>query len=216
MEFPKTAPGLIVSAPLLIVANLVPLAGVVWLGWDVFHVLFLMWVENVVVGAVNLLRIASAAGDGQRAMHLVKPVAMAAFLFHFGIFTTAHGQMLLTLLGEPVLGWSPGDWGPDFFGPPFYALAELWPALWPGVCAITVSHLGSYAANDLWQGELRRTKVMETMKVPYYRLVPVHLAVCFGAVAVEVSGSGTGLLALLIALKTAADLVMHLRQHRGR
>ena len=44
------------SALVLVAANLVPLAGVLFFGWSVFSTLLLFWVENVIVGAFNVLR----------------------------------------------------------------------------------------------------------------------------------------------------------------
>ncbi|NIA27398.1 MAG: hypothetical protein GWP02_05020 [Desulfobulbaceae bacterium] len=44
------------SAIILILANLVPLAGVLFLGWRVFDVIILYWAENVVIGVINVLR----------------------------------------------------------------------------------------------------------------------------------------------------------------
>ncbi|MFC4549214.1 MULTISPECIES: DUF6498-containing protein [Halorussus] len=47
----------------LVVANFVPLVGVLWWGWSVFEVLVLYWVESGVVGAYNVPKILLAAGD---------------------------------------------------------------------------------------------------------------------------------------------------------
>jgi hypothetical protein len=35
----------------------IPLAGILWFGWSGTHILLLYWVENVIVGAFNLLRL---------------------------------------------------------------------------------------------------------------------------------------------------------------
>src|SRR6266550_7692789 len=44
------------SALVLVAPNLVPPAGVLFFGWSVFATLLLFWVENVIVGAFNVLR----------------------------------------------------------------------------------------------------------------------------------------------------------------
>jgi len=51
------------TAVVLIAANLVPLAGVLFFGWSVFATLLLFWVENVIVGVFNILRMLTAAPD---------------------------------------------------------------------------------------------------------------------------------------------------------
>jgi hypothetical protein len=39
----------------LLAANAIPLFGVVFLGWDAFHIVLLYWAENIVIG-FNALR----------------------------------------------------------------------------------------------------------------------------------------------------------------
>ena len=52
------------SAIGLVVANVVPLVGVLWFGWDLFGVMWLYWAENGIIGAYALLRILTASGEG--------------------------------------------------------------------------------------------------------------------------------------------------------
>jgi hypothetical protein len=40
----------------LILANLIPLFGVLFAGWQVFDVVMVFWVENVIIGLINLLK----------------------------------------------------------------------------------------------------------------------------------------------------------------
>lgn len=55
------------SAFALMLANAVPLIGVVALGWQVFPLVLLYWLENVVVGGFNVLRMLCARPrDGVR------------------------------------------------------------------------------------------------------------------------------------------------------
>lgn len=44
------------SALALIAANALPLFGVLFLGWDAFSIVFLYWCENVIIGAINVLK----------------------------------------------------------------------------------------------------------------------------------------------------------------
>src|SRR5262245_52984701 len=46
-----------VSTTALVLANLTPLFGVLFLHWSVFSLLLLYWLENVTVGVVNVLRL---------------------------------------------------------------------------------------------------------------------------------------------------------------
>jgi hypothetical protein len=46
----------------LIVANLVPLVGVLWFGWNVWAILIIYWLENGIVGLFNVLKMGRASG----------------------------------------------------------------------------------------------------------------------------------------------------------
>ena len=52
------------SAPSgLVIANLIPLVGVLWFGWDVWGILTIYWLENGIVGFFNVLKMRRAAGS---------------------------------------------------------------------------------------------------------------------------------------------------------
>jgi hypothetical protein len=53
------------------------------------------------------------------------------------------------------------------------------------------------------------------MARPYGRVVILHLTIIVGALLVGVLGQPIALLVLLVVLKTALDLVLHLRSHRA-
>ena len=61
-EISSEAAGMI-TAGLLVFANLVPLAGALTLGWDVGSILWLYWMESAVVGALNVIKMALAQGS---------------------------------------------------------------------------------------------------------------------------------------------------------
>src|SRR4029078_1121143 len=51
------------SAYVLIAANALPLFGVLFLGWDTFSIVALYWSENVIIGAINVLKMITSAPD---------------------------------------------------------------------------------------------------------------------------------------------------------
>lgn len=51
------------TALALLAANLIPLLGVMFVGWSLFEVVILYWLENLVIGAINVLRMATCAPD---------------------------------------------------------------------------------------------------------------------------------------------------------
>src|SRR5260221_13300985 len=84
------------SALLLVAANLVPLAGVLFFGWTVFATPLLFWVENVIVGGFNILRILLAQPQ-IGAMWAGQVFMIPFFTFHYGLFTTVRGLFVLCL-----------------------------------------------------------------------------------------------------------------------
>ncbi len=51
------------SGVVLILANLVPLAGVLFWDWGIFNVVVLYWLENVIIGGINILKMLACAPD---------------------------------------------------------------------------------------------------------------------------------------------------------
>lgn len=54
---------LTLTALALLAANLIPLLGVLFAGWSLLEVVVLYWLENLVIGAINVLRMATCSPD---------------------------------------------------------------------------------------------------------------------------------------------------------
>ena len=187
------------SAVALILANLVPLAGVLWLDWRVFDILMLYWAENVVIGVVNVLRMI-ACGARTDFRFLLIPF----FIVHYGMFCFGHYTAVVRLFAdEQDLASGNGH----IFG---VAPADVWQSpLWFGVVAIAISHLLSFYFNFLGRREYRRTNMMQLMRRPYGRIIVLHIAVIAGGFLIAVLGDPTWMLLVLIVMKSAIDLRMH-------
>jgi len=91
------------TATALLVANLIPVAGVLLFGWDVFALVFLFWFENVVVGVFNVLRMLWVERGAER-MPAAKFFVIPFFCFHYGMFTAVHGVFVFALFGSGPTG----------------------------------------------------------------------------------------------------------------
>ena len=78
------------SAKALVVANLVPLLGVVFLGWDVGAIVFVYWSENVIVGVYNVLNMMTSRLE-ERLAFVKKLFISGFFCVHYGGFCLGHG-----------------------------------------------------------------------------------------------------------------------------
>jgi hypothetical protein len=197
----------------LVVANLIPLIGVLFFGWSVWNILVIYWLENGIVGLINVLKMSVATGDevtpgvtfmvnGRPATSATKVGLIPFFIVHYGIFWFVHGIFVLTL-------------------PAFFSLMsddgmtlDLGPVVFAAV-GLAISHGLSFWWNFLHGGEDRRTTAAALMFAPYRRLVALHITIIFGAFAVMFTGAPAAAVAVLVAIKTAIDLGLHLAEHRG-
>ena len=197
----------------LVVANLIPLIGVLFFGWSVWNILVIYWLENGIVGLINVLKMAVATGDevtpgvtfmvnGRPATSATKMGLIPFFIVHYGIFWFVHGIFVLTL---PAFFSLMSDDGMTLdLGPVVFAALGL-----------AISHGLSFWWNFLHGGEYRRTAAAALMFAPYKRLVALHITIIFGAFAVMFTGAPAAAVAVLVAIKTAIDLGLHLAEHRG-
>ena len=184
----------------LLAANAIPIVGVLFLGWTVFPLVLLYWLENVVVGVFNVAKML-AAQPGSPGNWLVKMFFVPFFTVHFGMFTFVHGVLLVALLGPKETH-------------PFDLLHVVIPAVrdnklgW-AVLSLIVSHGLSFFSNYIGNGEYQRATLNTLMGQPYARVMVLHFTVLFGGWIVMTLGSPVPALVLLIILKTAADLRGH-------
>lgn len=230
----ETPPPILRHLPLafLIAANLIPVAGVLLWGWSVFEIVALYWFENVVIGAVNILKLAAAAGDPSEpndrrfppdmpdhlrspappglAVHAAKLFLIPFFTFHYGMFCFVHGVFVFALLG--------GEGGGSVHSDPFTDMAENTSRIFDSgggwfAAAIVASHLFSFGWNFIGKGEDRRASANQVMAAPYGRIVVLHIAILFGAFVITAMGSPVFMLLLLIIGKIILDAKLHLRSH---
>jgi hypothetical protein len=220
----------------LIGANAVPLIGVLVLGWSVWNILVVYWLENGIVGVFNILKMARAEGpagvsDGGIAQNPVPSGAKLAlipfFVVHYGLFWFVHGVFVLTLpmftgmVGAGVGGGGFGEgiqvWeGPLVIGEP----GVEGPGGLDGgtlvlaVIALAISHGLSFWWNFLRGGEYRRVSPARQMAAPYGRLFALHLTIILGGIAVIMTGAPAAAVAVLVVAKTLLDLGFHLAEHR--
>jgi Family of unknown function (DUF6498) len=197
------------TAWVLIAANLVPLYGVLVLGWAVLPILVLFWLENVVIGVLNVLRMAVASPGAVAAWPRKLPLILF-FCVHYGLFTAIHGLFVFALFGgEPYQALVDGLWTVDAAR---HAINEF--ALWPALAALAASHLFSFFWNYLGYGEFRVARPELLMRAPYGRVIVLQVTIIFGGMLAQALHSPLWALLLLIAFKIALDLRAHIREHR--
>ena len=190
---------------MLVAANMVPLVGVLFFGWSVFATLLLFWVENVIVGAFNILRML-AAQPQIGAMWAAKLFMIPFFTFHYGMFVTVHGIFVMSLFGG-------GFTGRGFPTAATFVHAVQAAGVAPAAWGLALSHAASFAFNYIGTGEYKSAPVQALMFRPYGRVMVLHVVILAGGLLVATLGSPLIPLALLVVLKTGLDVFGHLREH---
>lgn len=216
----STALGLV----LLIGANLIPLIGVLFFGWDVGLVLLTYWVENGIIGILNVPRILLASGEQQaspagptvRISGVVTTLGSggrgflaAFFLLHYGIFWVVHGVFLTVILNLRGVFAGGFPFGPSGFGfDPFsFAMADS-TVLLAGI-ALFVSHLANLIVNYIGRGEYRTVSAGGQMFAPYPRLIALHVTIIVGSMAILGLGEPFFAVLLLVVIKTIVDIGLY-------
>ncbi|MDP8905352.1 MAG: DUF6498-containing protein [Chloroflexota bacterium] len=201
------------SAPLavivLLLANAIPLGGVLFLGWDAAAILMLFWLENGIVGLLNVPKIVlTALGASDSAARGRSIYAAILFPIHYGFFWYVHGVFVLLLIGAG--GYAPFDLGAMLRA----ATADSTVLL--AAAALLTSHAVSFVVNYVGQAEYRRTTAERQAGEPYPRMIVLHMTVILGGLLALRLDEPIGLLVGLVVIKTIVDLLLHLRQHRQR
>ena len=143
------------SAAALILANAVPIFGVLFLGWNAASILVLYWLESVVIGLLNIIKLLTAGGLNKIGGNIVLAIF---FTFHYGLFTFGHGTFLVqTFEALPIME----------------SLRTGGPLLWTAISFI-ISHLISMFVNYYGKGEYLTVQAKDVMTLPY-NLSLIHI-----------------------------------------
>jgi hypothetical protein len=227
------------SAISLLLANAVPLFGVLILGWSTFAIVVIYWAENVILGAINVLKMAvcspltedsdlsqfdeDAIGNTIRAKlvehggkrKIVSRVHLAAKLFLIPFFVVHYGLFCFVhgIFVFDLLGGSFGLSGPFEFWSEAFERLRAEHLQW-AVLALGASHLLSFFTNFVYRGEYRHVSAPQLMIRPYGRVVVLHMAILLGAFATFALGSPVWMLVILIIGKTILDMGLHLAERK--
>ena len=209
----------------LLAANVIPLWGVLFLGWDAFLIVLLYWSENLVIGFYNILKIAFACPPSMRhaSDHLEKLMLIPFFTIHYGGFMAVHGVFVLALFrkgeGEPFTG-EPWPCFLVFLQMLLNVIKQAFSAMPPAarlmLLALFISHGVSFVYNYLLKREFASAKPKKLMGTPYARIVVMHISIIAGAFLLVAIGSPVALLLALVVLKTILDVAFHRREHRSK
>lgn len=185
----------------IVALNLIPVAGVAFLGWDAGYILLLYWAENLILGGVALLRILTARGDGPgpKASGLGDRIGLGCFfVVHYGIFCLGHGAFAASMASQLAPGGAgdPGLWARTF-GDRSFQIALAATAVFQIVGLV----------RDWWMaGRWRESSPGFEMFRPYGRIFVLHVTVILGAWGLAALNAPTAAVLVLCLLKLGLEL----------
>jgi uncharacterized protein DUF6498 len=215
MRRARLRPGAIgITGKLLIVANLIPIYGVLVHDWAIFPLILLYWLENLWLGVLQMVRLIllpTLEGLSAGKMLAGKLFLVPFFAVHYGMFCMIHGVFVFA-----IFRGDDGGFGSSFF-PTLSAVIEAVERykLQTALLALGLSHLISLLRHVFFAREQDAPGIGPAMVFGgiYARIVVLHVAILFGSFFVMAFGSPMFALILLIALKTAIDYAAHRKQH---
>ena len=185
-----------------IALNLIPVIGVLFWGWSAFALIFLYWLENLVVGVRTLLSMLATAATAGYAANWISALFVGAFFtFHYGMFCFVHGIFVMALFGGNAMM---GDSILDLAGAARTLFAEQ-SNLVIGFASIVAWQVVQFV---LWlaRGEARTANPMELMASPYPRIIVLHVAIIFGGFLLMLLNQPVWGLVILTLAKMAYDV----------
>jgi len=166
-------------AQVALIVDLIPVYAVLVLGWGAAPLVFLYWLENLVIGGVTIARMLGA-GAMQGLGFLSGAVFLSLFFcVHYGMFCFGHGQFLSMMAnGGDALSQSE----PTMFTP--QGLIEFALVSGPQMGVFVAIILGwqafLYVYDYLIGGEAKTANIGKEMMAPYGRIIVLHVALFAG------------------------------------
>src|SRR5215471_105616 len=173
----------------------------------IFPLVLIYWLENVVVGCYNVLRLV-VADPASTWRWIGKLLVIPIFVTHFGIFTMIHGVFVFILFGGPFYR----NYDPPTPAIVLQAINEA--GIWFALLAVVLSHGVTFVWSFLLGGEYKNVPLWDLVRQPYARVLVLHLVVFLTALALSREHTPLYGLVLLVGLKTAADLISHRAERR--
>jgi len=212
------------SLAALVGANVIPFIGIFFFAWDVKFIVLLYWIENLIAGLYNILKIAFLKMERPKD-NLGKLFVIPFFCVHYGGFCAVHGFFIMHFFefGSGSQAFNGGNhwWGPLIFIQLLYSvIAGIWASKPPemiwAVIGLTISHGVSFVENYILGREYRTSSMKILMHQPYQRIIVMHIAILAGGFLIMVLNSPLSLLIILVLMKILVDLYLHKKSHREK
>lgn len=201
-----------ISTLIALVGNLVPLAGVIYWGWDPFQLLMLYWMETVILAGWTMARIGvmpqaelGTITVNGRMRPGTNRMMVGFFSLHAGMFIAVHFLFLWLLFSD---GWTSRVRGPTSFVTYLVIDSGAWIPLVFALAAGLISFLTERARSLAYivppDGKAE-DRVGSVVGALYTRIFVMQFAIIAGGMFAKEYGTNAPLL-IVIVLKTLFDL----------
>ncbi len=180
----------------LLISNLVVIFLAVTQKWDVSVVLWVYWIQSVIIGFFQFIRILSLKNFSTQNFTIndrsvlptpnTKLFTAFFFIFHYGFFHFIYAIFLFNFFTNQSFNFK-------------YLLT--------GGFIFFLNHFFSFYHNRI-ADEQKVQNIGQIMFSPYIRIIPMHLIIIFGAIL------GQSTLFMFLSFKALADLLMHNIKHK--
>ena len=234
MAVPINSPGLLSPSALsLLAANLMPLAGVLFLGWSVSSVFGAYWVETVIISLFVLVKDPIAVLYGPRPgydnpkghklpvrdQRIIESFIGIIFVLvticiYLPIFLLFVNKIAPSPAGNTTifLPWTQSGGG---IGMKAFNIPLSWDSILLVAIPFFASHLISFYSNFIRGREYETSLSNEIISRFMDRIVVMHLTIMVGGVAVLLFGLPAIAVAGLVVIKTYVDFRAHIAEHGG-
>ncbi len=193
---------------LIIIANLIPVYGVWFLGWNPVEAFTVYAMETLIVGILTVLKLIIATlykgrdtwYNQAQTSQQSGIVFILFFIFHFGIFAAVQ-----TTIFSQVAGITPRGSGPMHF---FF---HFWEYINQDIAWMLGGFVISYLARDLipflYREEYKKVSMMKLMFQPYGRVIIQQFTVILGSMFLSL-GLGKVFILVFALVKIAFEVLV--------
>ena len=197
----------------LLFFNLLPIIGVLFYNWDIFPVIYIYFLETVVIGFFGLLKIIVAEGQDYCYEKSFIADVLLSQIFPYLNSTSSKGAVVMSyfissiifygiLFGLCLLAFTPQN------------LALAWNTNYLIiVLGLIISHGISFFQNYIGRKEYYFAVPYGEMIPPFDRVLMMFLVFASGAFTIYQLDSSILLLVALIVLKIIFDIIAHYQDH---
>ena len=196
MKFTVSKP---IFVSFLILLNAIPIYGVFEWGWKSFDLIFLYWLENLIIGAIMILRM--VVRPYSHAVEFALPVFLVPFFtFHYGMFCFVHGTFVVSLFGEGLQSELANMDLMEMILPLVESRHLFWPLM--GLLAYQLLDW----VRDVSERGLGSDGIKQLTIAPYRRIIVLHITIIASGFALGTLNEPLVGLLLLVAFKTGMDI----------